>query len=89
MIDFYRVPCSTKEEMELIVHSASEAQKKWREVPVQQRTRVMIKFQTLLVEHKDRIADVIVRENGKTKVDALGDHSNERHRSSTVSGCQR
>ncbi|EKX52714.1 hypothetical protein GUITHDRAFT_84674 [Guillardia theta CCMP2712] len=68
-----RVPCSTREEMELIVHSASEAQKKWREVPVQQRTRVMIKFQTLLVEHKDRIADVIVRENGKTKVDALGD----------------
>eukprot|EP00960_Hanusia_phi_P049404 759535-Hanusia_phi.AAC.2 len=67
------VPCSTKEEMELIVHTAVEAQKQWREVPVQQRTRVMIKFQTLLVEHKDRIADIIVKENGKTKVDALGD----------------
>ena len=40
---------------------------------MQQRTRVLIKFQTLLVENKDDIANCMVSENGKTKVDALGD----------------
>jgi malonate-semialdehyde dehydrogenase (acetylating) / methylmalonate-semialdehyde dehydrogenase len=44
-----------------------------RQVPVQQRARVLIKFQTLLVENKEDIAASIVAENGKTMVDALGD----------------
>jgi malonate-semialdehyde dehydrogenase (acetylating)/methylmalonate-semialdehyde dehydrogenase len=45
----------------------------FRQVPVQQRARVLIKFQTLLVENKEDIATSIVAENGKTMVDALGD----------------
>ena len=32
-----------------------------------------IKFHTLLIENKDAIADAIVAENGKTKIDAIGD----------------
>ena len=40
---------------------------------MQQRTRVLIKFQTLLVANKEDIADCMVAENGKTKVDAIGD----------------
>lgn len=59
--------------MNAIIENAVAAQKKWREVPVQQRVRVLIKFHTLLVANKDAIADIIVRENGKTKVDAIGD----------------
>mmetsp|Transcript_72638 Transcript_72638/g.117802 ORF Transcript_72638/g.117802 Transcript_72638/m.117802 type:complete len:498 (-) Transcript_72638:465-1958(-) len=68
-----KVPCTTQEEMEAIVASAVAAQKKWRETPVQQRTRVLIKFQQLLVENKDDIACSMVSENGKTMVDAIGD----------------
>ena len=68
-----KVPCTTQEEMEAIVASAVAAQKKWREVPVQQRVRCLIKFQTLLVANKDDIAECMVAENGKTKADALGD----------------
>lgn len=59
--------------MEAIVASAVAAQKKWRDVPVQHRSRVLIKFHTLLVSNKDAIADVMVAENGKTKLDAVGD----------------
>lgn len=68
-----KVPCTTDDEMRAIVASAVAAQKKWRDVPVQQRTRVLIKFQTLLVANKEDIADCMVAENGKTKVDAIGD----------------
>ena len=68
-----RVPVTTQEEMSAVVASAVAAQKKWRDVPVQQRTRVLIKFQTLLVANKEDIAMCMVAENGKTKVDAIGD----------------
>lgn len=47
--------------MNAIIENAVAAQKKWREVPVQQRVRVLIKFHTLLVANKDAIADIIVR----------------------------
>jgi acyl-CoA reductase-like NAD-dependent aldehyde dehydrogenase len=47
--------------MNAIIESAVAAQKKWREVPVQQRVRILIKFHTLLVANKDSIADIIVR----------------------------
>jgi acyl-CoA reductase-like NAD-dependent aldehyde dehydrogenase len=46
--------------MNSIIESAVAAQKMWREVPVQQRVRVLIKFHTLLVANKDAIADLIV-----------------------------
>jgi len=68
-----RVPCTTQAEMEAIVDNASVAQKSWREVPVQQRVRVLMKFHALVNEAKDEIAWAIVKENGKTKLDADGD----------------
>lgn len=43
------------------MQNAIEAQKKWREVPVQQRARVLMKLHALLNEHKDEIAWSIVR----------------------------
>jgi hypothetical protein len=44
-----------------VFQNAVEAQKSWREVPVQQRVRVLIKFHALLNEQKDDIAKAIVR----------------------------
>ncbi|CAM9536886.1 unnamed protein product, partial [Choristocarpus tenellus] len=43
-----KVPCSTQVEMEEAVSTASEAFLLWREVPVQQRQRVMFKLQHLI-----------------------------------------
>ncbi|KAJ1485355.1 Aldehyde/histidinol dehydrogenase, partial [Baffinella frigidus] len=68
-----RVPCATQAEMEAIVQSAIAAAKKWRETPVQQRCRVLIKLHSLLVANQGRIADVIVAENGQIKADVMGD----------------
>mmetsp|Transcript_28534 Transcript_28534/g.47919 ORF Transcript_28534/g.47919 Transcript_28534/m.47919 type:complete len:304 (-) Transcript_28534:2369-3280(-) len=68
-----RVPQSTPEELQRAEAGAIEAFKKWKEVPVQQRQRVMFKLQALIREHTEELALSITREQGKTLADARGD----------------
>lgn len=68
-----RVPEATKEELKAAVASSQKAFESWREVSVQHRARVMMKFHTLLNSHKDEIARLITEEQGKTLADAHGD----------------
>ncbi|KAJ3286578.1 hypothetical protein HDU79_006350 [Rhizoclosmatium sp. JEL0117] len=37
------------------------------------RAQIMIRFHQLIVKHRDELADLIVREHGKTKTEALGE----------------
>lgn len=67
------VPESTPEEMEAAVAAASEAFKTWKEVPIQQRMRVYLKYQGLIREHTEEVAKLITQEQGKTLADARGD----------------
>lgn len=68
-----RVPESTPAELAAASASAAKAFKSWSEVSVQQRARVMMRFQALLNQHKDEIAALITEEQGKTLADAHGD----------------
>jgi malonate-semialdehyde dehydrogenase (acetylating)/methylmalonate-semialdehyde dehydrogenase len=68
-----KVPESTQEEMRAATESAAEAFKTWRDVPVQQRVRVNMKFADLIREHTEELAESITREQGKTLPDARGD----------------
>ena len=68
-----QVPCTTAEEMAFAIASAKEAFKSWKEVPVSERARLMMRFAHLLKEHQAEIADIICRELGKTVEDAKGD----------------
>ncbi|MEW6461722.1 MAG: CoA-acylating methylmalonate-semialdehyde dehydrogenase, partial [Pseudomonadota bacterium] len=45
----------------------------WREVPVSERARLMLRYQHLLKEHHDELAEILARETGKTFADAKGD----------------
>jgi len=67
------VPCSTAEEMRDASHSAAEAFKSWKNVSTPNRVRVLLKYQALIRDHSDELAQIISRENGKTLVDAHGD----------------
>lgn len=60
-------------EVDLAVKSAAKAFLTWKETPVSIRTRVMFRFQALLREQCDDIAEGITREQGKTLADAKGD----------------
>lgn len=68
-----QVPCATKDEVEAAIENAKAVFLEWKEVPVSERARVMMRYQALLKEHHDEIAEILAGETGKTFEDAKGD----------------
>lgn len=68
-----RLPCATEEEMSTAVRSALAAFESWKKVPVPERARLMLRYQHLLKEHHDELAQLLSQETGKTTADAKGD----------------
>lgn len=68
-----KAPVASDAEVDAAVASAKEAFITWREVPVSERARVMMRYQQLLKEHHDEIATILSSETGKTLADAKGD----------------
>jgi malonate-semialdehyde dehydrogenase (acetylating)/methylmalonate-semialdehyde dehydrogenase len=68
-----KINAATPAEVERAISSAKEAFKTWKEVPVSERARVMLRYQHLLKEHHDEIATILAQETGKTFEDAKGD----------------
>lgn len=68
-----KIPLCTVEEVDRAVLAAHNAYSYWREVPSSQRMQVMFKFQALIREHMDELAQNISLEQGKTLADARGD----------------
>lgn len=67
------VPISTKEDLDHAVVTAKEAFKTWSEVPVPRRARILFKYQQLLVDNWDQLAELITIENGKNVKEAKGE----------------
>ena len=67
------VPETSEAEFEDILRKAQDAYNEWSRVPVQQRQRIMMRYQHLIREHTDALVQTIVAENGKTAADAAGD----------------
>ncbi|WP_372631354.1 CoA-acylating methylmalonate-semialdehyde dehydrogenase [Cohnella sp.] len=68
-----RVPLSVREDVDVAVIAAREAFREWRRVPVPRRARILFRYQQLLTEHRDELASIITRENGKNTEEALGE----------------
>lgn len=68
-----KVPQSTPEELEQAVADAHEAFQTWKNFSIIKRQGIAFKFVELLKKNHDRIAGMIVLEQGKTFVDAKGD----------------
>lgn len=67
------VPISTQEDVDRAVRAAKEAFQSWKDVPVPKRARILFKFQQLLVDHWDELAELITKENGKNFKEAYGE----------------
>ncbi|AQQ54773.1 CoA-acylating methylmalonate-semialdehyde dehydrogenase [Planococcus lenghuensis] len=67
------VPLSSKEDLDRAVEVAAEAFKTWKEVAVPKRARILFKYQQLLVDHWDELAELITIENGKNFKEAHGE----------------
>jgi malonate-semialdehyde dehydrogenase (acetylating) / methylmalonate-semialdehyde dehydrogenase len=68
-----RVPISSREDVDLAVAAAKEAFAKWKKVPVPKRARVLFKYHYLLIENHEKLAQLIVEENGKAYKEAYGE----------------
>ena len=68
-----RVPMCDAGEVGEAVAAAAGAYKTWRNVPIGQRARIMLKLQELIRRDMKKIAAVLTAEQGKTLPDAEGD----------------
>jgi acyl-CoA reductase-like NAD-dependent aldehyde dehydrogenase len=68
---FARSPLNTVEELRQAVAEARKAQPAWAALPPKERSRIVLRIRDTLVAHADELADVIARDNGKTRLDAL------------------
>ncbi len=60
-----KVPISSKEDVDKAVKSAKEAWKTWKNTPVPKRARILYKYHYLLSENHEKLAKLVVQENGK------------------------
>jgi succinate-semialdehyde dehydrogenase/glutarate-semialdehyde dehydrogenase len=65
------VPSFTGEEIGAAVDKARLAQSRWARTPVEERLRIVRRFQRLLAEQKEAVCAVITRESGKPLAEAL------------------
>lgn len=68
-----QVPLSSKEDVARAVEAAEEAFKKWSQTAVPKRSRVLFKYQQLLVDNWEELAKLITIENGKSLSEAMGE----------------
>ncbi|THE13280.1 CoA-acylating methylmalonate-semialdehyde dehydrogenase [Bacillus timonensis] len=68
-----RVPLSSKDDVDLAVKAAREAFKTWKNTPVPKRARILYKYHYLLTENHERLARLVVQENGKAYKEAHGE----------------
>ncbi|WP_208586077.1 CoA-acylating methylmalonate-semialdehyde dehydrogenase [Gracilibacillus suaedae] len=67
------VPISTSEDFEEAAQSAQKAHQQWKKVSVSKRARILFKYQNILIDHTEELAELITKENGKSKKEALGE----------------
>jgi malonate-semialdehyde dehydrogenase (acetylating) / methylmalonate-semialdehyde dehydrogenase len=68
-----QVPISSKEDVNRAVEAATKAFASWSKTPVPRRARVLFKYQQLLVDHWEELAELITKENGKNYTEAHGE----------------
>jgi acyl-CoA reductase-like NAD-dependent aldehyde dehydrogenase len=64
-------PLTSMEELKQIIADARVAQESWSGLAVKERVKYMVRVRDYLTQRAEEIAEVICRDNGKTRVDAL------------------
>src|SRR6266700_7745041 len=68
-----RVPLSSRDEVDEVVHAAQVAFADWRRTPSLERVQYLFKFKQLLETNFDEIAHLTTQECGKTLAEARGE----------------
>ncbi len=67
------VDFASAEEVDAAVANAKEAFEEWRNVPIARRSEILFKYRELVDTHKEDIAKLLTKENGKVLSDSLGE----------------
>ncbi|MBA4405709.1 succinate-semialdehyde dehydrogenase [bacterium] len=59
------------DDLKEMISKARETQKVWEQLSIDARVKYLLRVRDFIVDHADRIAETIARDNGKTRVDAL------------------
>lgn len=68
-----QVPLSTSADLDAAVVHAQAAFHVWSNTTIKQRAAIMFRFHSLVEQHADELAGIIVRENGKNISEAMAD----------------
>ncbi len=68
-----RVALASRAELRAAVENAKAAQPAWAAMNPQRRARVLMKFNALIAQNTEELAEILAREHGKTIIDAKGD----------------
>lgn len=68
-----KVPCCTREEVEMAIAAAKKAYPAWSDTPVVKRTQILFEVRNLLTKHMDELTQLVAEENGKCWEEAQGD----------------
>lgn len=67
-----QVALSSAQDVDAAVAVAKKAFEGWSRTPVKQRVSHLFHFRQLMLAHMDELSDLIVREHGKNKAEAIG-----------------
>lgn len=65
------LPIATPDDVAAAFETARGAQRQWRDMPVRERERIVLRFHDLVLARQDEVLDLIQVENGKTRRDAF------------------
>ena len=60
---------STKEDVDTVVQSSKKALESWSKLTIKSRVAILMKFNYLVKEHAQELAELIVQENGKNIIE--------------------
>ena len=67
-----KVAMSNKKDVDAAVKAAQAAFEKWSKWTVKERVKPLLKLRQILEEKEDELAELIMLEHGKNRVEALG-----------------
>ncbi len=60
------LPLSSRSELDQAVAAAEAAFPAWSQMPIKERVQIFFRYRELLIKHRDELAEIVHRENGKT-----------------------
>ncbi|RQG89726.1 CoA-acylating methylmalonate-semialdehyde dehydrogenase [Natrarchaeobius chitinivorans] len=67
------VPFSSSDDVDSAVRVANDAFEEWSALPVEERIQPLFELKSLLEDHQDELAEILVRDHGKTLAEARGE----------------